>query len=372
MPSNEVSTPTALAESPAPHGQQRPATHGANPTSETYDGLSGAYRFFNERLFEGLLPAPLVTLQRKKRVRGYYHEGIFISRTRKDEKVLIDELAMNPEKFAGRTDIEILSTLVHEMVHCRQAKQGRPSRTGYHNAEWAQMMDEVGLAPSSTGQDGGKRTGQSVTHYIVPGGRYDQAATELIAGGWRLEWQDVRGLPNGNPSIVAVTSAGLSLIATPTKPGAPAPTVALTLVDSTSSGKGEPSSPPSSPDDSEGADQRTDPWDLDELPETLRAIAVPTSPAPIPADEPNASDPAEVPTTQTVLYRSRQLQIKASQIRWLNTKPAKSGKRTKYTCPLCESSVWGREGLNIVCEDDDSLFVPDDPNWKPKAKLQPN
>lgn len=368
MPSNEVSAPPVQAESPSPHGQQRPATPGANPTSETYEGLSGAYRFFNERLFEGRLPAPLVTLQRKKRVRGYYHDRIFISRTRKDEKVLIDELAMNPDNFAGRTDIEILSTLVHEMVHCRQAKQGSPSRTGYHNAEWARMMDEVGLAPSNTGQEGGKRTGQSMTHYIVPGGRYEQAATELIADGWRLEWQDVRGLPNENPSIVAITSAGLSLVPTPTKPGAPAPKIALTLVDNPSRGR-DGSSPPSSPDDPDGPAQRTDPWDLDELPEPLRAIAVPTRPTPGSDDEPTPSDPAEVPTTQTVLYGTRQLQIKASEIRWLNKKPAKSGKRTKYTCPLCESSVWGREGLNIVCEDDDSLFVPDDPNWKPKAKL---
>jgi hypothetical protein len=32
-------------------------------------------------------------------------------------------------------------------------------------------------------------------------------------------------------------------------------------------------------------------------------------------------------------------------------KASKSGARTKYTCPECSASVWGKSGLNVGCED---------------------
>jgi hypothetical protein len=69
----------------------------------------------------------------------------------------------------------VASTLVHEMVHLWQQEFGRPSRTGYHNAEWAAKMDEVGLTPTSTGAPGGARVGQAVTHFIATGGRFAEA-----------------------------------------------------------------------------------------------------------------------------------------------------------------------------------------------------
>ena len=36
-------------------------------------------------------------------------------------------------------------------------------------------METVGLMPSDTGQPGGKRTGQHMTHYLTKEGRYEQA-----------------------------------------------------------------------------------------------------------------------------------------------------------------------------------------------------
>jgi len=50
-------------------------------------------------------------------------------------------------------------------------------------------MKEIGLQPSTTGQPGGKETGQSVTHYIVAGGPYAKAYAKLKARGFRLNWQ---------------------------------------------------------------------------------------------------------------------------------------------------------------------------------------
>jgi hypothetical protein len=50
-------------------------------------------------------------------------------------------------------------------------------------------MKDIGLQPTSTGEPGGKETGQSVTHYIVPGGPYAVAYAKLEARGFRLHWQ---------------------------------------------------------------------------------------------------------------------------------------------------------------------------------------
>jgi hypothetical protein len=45
------------------------------------------------------------------------------------------------------------------------------------------------LHPSSTGEPGGKETGQKVSHYIIPGGAYAQACAKLQATGFQLHWQ---------------------------------------------------------------------------------------------------------------------------------------------------------------------------------------
>lgn len=50
-------------------------------------------------------------------------------------------------------------------------------------------MKEVGLYPTATGEPGGKETGQSVTHYIIPGRAYAAAYTKLAATGFALNWQ---------------------------------------------------------------------------------------------------------------------------------------------------------------------------------------
>jgi predicted SprT family Zn-dependent metalloprotease len=86
-----------------------------------------------------------------------------------------DEIALNMKHFRTRTPAQILSTLVHEMTHLEQHHFGAPSRGGYHNKEWGMLMERVGLMPSDTGEVGGKRTGQRVSHYVVEGGAFDLA-----------------------------------------------------------------------------------------------------------------------------------------------------------------------------------------------------
>ncbi|MFA1677207.1 SprT-like domain-containing protein [Rhizobium mongolense] len=152
-----------------------------NPTKTTYIGLEHAYAVFNEDLFGGVLPACLITMQRVKKAYGYFAGGRFGS---KDGAVVTDEIALNPSHFSVRTTEQSLSTLVHEMVHLWQHHFGSPSRGGYHNREWAEKMHSVGLIPSSTGEPGGKETGQRVTHYIAVDGPYQAVYSRLEREGF--------------------------------------------------------------------------------------------------------------------------------------------------------------------------------------------
>lgn len=129
-------------------------THIASPTRQTYNVLEFAYEFFDRCLFNHTLPPCLITLNRHPAARGYFSPQRFNHRNTDQTS---DEIALNPDTFIGRTDLEILSTLVHEQVHLWQHHFGQPSRNRYHNSEWATQMEALGLMPSDTGAPGGKR-----------------------------------------------------------------------------------------------------------------------------------------------------------------------------------------------------------------------
>jgi len=158
-----------------------------NATKETYLSLEEAYFDFNQWLFGGNLPECLITLNRKKGTNGYYHAEIFEGKNGNTGKK-VDEIAMNPDEFM-RDDMEVLSTLAHEMCHLWQHHFGdKKSRRAYHNGEWADKMESIGLMPSDTGEEGGKRTGQSMTHYIMPGGKFENVAARLLQTGGHIHW----------------------------------------------------------------------------------------------------------------------------------------------------------------------------------------
>ena len=162
----------------------------AKPT-RTYSSLDAAYDHFNSELFSGQLPPCLITMQRHKGAYGYFSGGRFASVD--DAQEVTDEIALNPSHFAGRTQAATLSTLAHEMCHLWQHHFGRPSRTAYHNKEWAAKMREIGLTPTDTGLPGGKDTGQKVTHMIEEGGRFERACTAYLATAPAILYHDRAG-----------------------------------------------------------------------------------------------------------------------------------------------------------------------------------
>lgn len=155
------------------------------PTFKMYTELQTAFDHFNRIIFENKMPECMITLQRESSTYGYYSVNRFIKKN--GEK--IDEIAMNPEYFSICSIPETLSTLVHEMVHLQQ-HFGSPSRGRYHNHEWANWMEYVGLMPCHTGLPNGKRTGDRMSHYIVHGAKFENACQQLLTKDFTLSWMD--------------------------------------------------------------------------------------------------------------------------------------------------------------------------------------
>jgi hypothetical protein len=175
-------------------------------TEENYTELLTAYEFFNDRLFDGKLPGCLITMQRNKRTLGYYSMDRFVNRTGSRA----DEIAMNPMYFAARDISEAMQTLVHEMCHQWQRHFGTPSRGRYHNREWGDRMESIGLMPSSTGRPGGKKRGDQMMDYPIEGGLFEKACDELVTNDFTITWLDrFATIPNGGTGADAETISDL-------------------------------------------------------------------------------------------------------------------------------------------------------------------
>ena len=154
--------------------------------------LDHAFDHFNAALFGATLPPCVITLHRHPRFRGYFYPQAFQNRA--DAAQVTHEIALNPDNFAGRTDEDILSTLAHEMCHLQQQVYGKPSRSAYHNRQWASMMLQIGLQPYNVA-DPSKMTGQACSHTIIPGAAFTVACTSFLeVEGPVIHWQGAPAL----------------------------------------------------------------------------------------------------------------------------------------------------------------------------------
>ena len=142
----------------------------ATPTREQFAAYEKMFSYFNTKLFRGELPGCLLNFSRRTKTYGFFAP----SRWERGRDVR-HEISLNPATLKNRRPAEVAGTLVHEMVHLWQQEHGKPSRVGYHNAEWAEKMEAVGLVPSTTAAPGGAKVGQKVSHYIAKGGPFDVA-----------------------------------------------------------------------------------------------------------------------------------------------------------------------------------------------------
>lgn len=156
------------------------------PTAKVYGELQLAYDTFNRELFDGSLADCLLTLQRKDRTMGYFSAARFGNRAKEE----LHEIALNPAYFASVPLVETMATIAHEMAHLWQHQHGAPGRGRYHDKEWGDKMEAIGLMPSSTGLPGGKKTGDKMADYPIEGGRFLQACRELLTSDFQISWFD--------------------------------------------------------------------------------------------------------------------------------------------------------------------------------------
>ncbi len=153
--------------------------------TEIYGTLEKSYNFFNKSLFGDALPPCVITLYPYKKTNGFYGPQHFASKVTGE---IVSEISLNPENFAEREDIEILSTLVHEMCHAYQdlVNNSNP-KSGGHDKEWGSLMESIGLVPSHNGEVGGKKTGKKITHYIDDYGKFKESASVFLQEN-KIEW----------------------------------------------------------------------------------------------------------------------------------------------------------------------------------------
>lgn len=177
------------------------------PTVEQTTAYQSMFDYFNRELFGGQLAPVVLNFSRKARSLGFFAP----ERWDDGQGTTTHEISLNPEHLKRRTPIDTASTLVHEMVHLWQEEHGKPGRRGYHNREWGDKMESIGLMPSNTGAPGGSRTGTQMTHYIVEGGRFAQAFATMSPS-YLLPWACVSEGSKGSvaKNKVKYTCAGCS------------------------------------------------------------------------------------------------------------------------------------------------------------------
>ncbi|WP_347990132.1 SprT-like domain-containing protein [Methylomonas sp. AM2-LC] len=267
-----------------------------DPSSQFYSTLTAAFNHFNETLFDSKLPPVIFVTQRKKNVMGHYS----YARWRNDTKYC-DELAVNPTYFAKSALIDLLSLLVHELCHEWQAHFGNPGRRGYHNREWSRKMQSIGLMPSDTGKEGGAKTGEKMSDYIIPRGKFIIEAGNLVSSGFFMPWIDRYSV-----------SRKLYLPTIPPRYGKP-----------------------------------------ERIMEAIESKETPLE----------TSTSIENPSKIKNMLESMGLNDKAAEILSVDLESLLSAEdnpsgveiypprnfKTKYTCPVCSVNIWGRPKLDVLC-----------------------
>jgi len=270
------------------------------PTMQMYTFVQDAYDFFNDRLFAGKLPHCLLTLQREKNTMGYFSSN----RWQGGGKQVVHEIALNPAFFITHKPLELMQTLVHEMVHLWQHEFGKPSHRAYHNTEWANKMESIGLMPSDT------RTGQRMSDYPIEGGAFYLQCVVFAKMGYKLPFYD--RYAKMESTQIRHTSESVQVMGT-------------------------------------GVLLQAD--NLEEL--TAVEIPVDGEPpstatmSPTVTENDVADDSAAVASLLRPL--SEQFDIDAAELCQQHEKEANAKRKTVYRCQSCGDRAWGKPSLDLWC-----------------------
>lgn len=330
-------------------GEQSPGIppQAVSPTSEMYGDLDRAYRYYNEHLFGNVLPDCLITLRARGRTYGYFHEERF----QHPDGRRTAEIALNPAKFGQRTIEDCISTLVHEQVHLWQVVVGTAPKRPYHNKNFKEKMEEIGLITSTTGEPGGARTGQMMSHYIAADGLFLELTRALLDDHFRARWADRFVNVDVNDKEWTGWQGADS--------DGEEPATATTIHD----GQTSAGVPPTDTTNGSAAAEKA-PASLPAAP----ATDLVTAPAPD-ADSADAAalekqgkpavktkEPAPPPPPAAAPLSRPLVAVSPSNFKSVaHDNSIKS--KSKWTCPSCSDNAWGKPSLNLVCGKCNKKFV---------------
>ncbi|MEP3245485.1 MAG: hypothetical protein ABJN40_01680 [Sneathiella sp.] len=142
--------------------------------------------YSNKVLFGGLLPPVQIFLKPLRSSCCTFEAEVIdhISGKR------IDRITVNSRFLKGIPIAKLVMSLMDAVVSQQQHHFGKPGRGSYRNKERAAFSREIGLIPSSTGEKGGKETGEKVSFYCETGSRVDHLIQELLSLDFANTWQD--------------------------------------------------------------------------------------------------------------------------------------------------------------------------------------
>jgi len=149
-------------------------SYDTRPTRTQYEAFALVWAHFNEHLFDGTLPKPMLTLDRTSLAPSCFAADRWYARMNGREQ--LSEISLNPDLLVHHHPERLASTLVHELTHHWQHVFGRrQSRHTYHDLEWSRKMESIGLMPSVDGKPDGARTGPTMRQYKIAGGKFSRA-----------------------------------------------------------------------------------------------------------------------------------------------------------------------------------------------------
>lgn len=141
--------------------------------------ITNTFKYYNELLFKNKLPEVIFSISRDYKMSGMFNPNLW----QNNKGISIHELTVNPD-YIEPYNIEFHQAIVHEMCHIHQHLFGTPGKSGYHNIEFSEIMYNVGLQTSDSGNHNGNKTGRRMRDYIINGGTFEKAFQGLQETGF--------------------------------------------------------------------------------------------------------------------------------------------------------------------------------------------
>lgn len=154
------------------------------PTREQFAAYTKMYDYFNGALFGERLPSVVLNFSRHSNSYGFFAPERW---RRREGEAVTHEISINPAHLAARSPKETASTLVHEMAHLWQYTYGSPARGGYHNREWSEKMQQLGLQPIDLKTRAERMSAENLGHAVIGGGAFDRAFN-VMPKAYLLPW----------------------------------------------------------------------------------------------------------------------------------------------------------------------------------------